>query len=62
MKIPVRCWKVVYSLSQKKVIYCYIFFNTDTPVRYDSDLSNLESMIGYSLGIVDNTKKKKKKS
>jgi DNA/RNA endonuclease G (NUC1) len=61
MKIPNRCWKVVYSLSQKKVIYCYVFFNNETPVRYDSDLTNLELMLGYSLGIVDVSKKKKKK-
>lgn len=61
MKIPISCWKVVYSLSQKKVIYCYIFFNIDTPIRYDSDLGNLESMLGYSLGIVEESKKKNKK-
>jgi DNA/RNA endonuclease G (NUC1) len=61
MKIPSKCWKAVYSLSQQKVICCYIFFNTDTPVRYDSDLSNLEAMLGYSLGIPEPTKKKKKK-
>ncbi len=61
MKIPVSCFKVVYSLSQKKIIYCYIFLNTDTPVRYDSDLKNVEAMIGYSLGIEEKTKKKKKK-
>lgn len=60
MKIPSKCWKVVYSLSQKKVIYCYIFLNTDTPIRYDSDLLNVESMIGYSLGIPVTTKKTKK--
>ena len=38
-----------------------MFFNTDAPVKYDSDLTNLETMLGYSLGIVEAPKKKKKK-
>ena len=61
MKIPTKCWKVVYSLSQKKIISCCIFFNIDSPAKYDSDLTNLETMLGYSLGIVEVSKKKKKK-
>lgn len=59
MKIPVRCWKVVYSLSQKKVLYCLVFYNIETPTRYNTSLENLESMLGYSLGIVKPNKKKK---
>jgi endonuclease G len=61
MKIPTKCWKVVYSLSQKKVISCCVFFNIDAPLKYDSDLINLEALLGYSLGIVEVSKKKKKK-
>lgn len=65
MKIPVKCWKVIYSLSQKKVLYCYIFLNSETPLRYESNVEGLESMLGYSLGlpkeIVNNKKVKKKK-
>ena len=59
MKIPVRCWKVVYSLSQKKLLYCLVFYNIETPKRYNTSLENLESMLGYSLGIVKPNKKKK---
>jgi len=61
MKVPSKCWKVVYSLSQKKVVYCYIFLNTDTPLRYDSDLKSLELMLGYSLLIPNEKKPKSKK-
>ena len=60
MKIPSLCWKVVYSLSLKKVVLCSMYYNTDTPVKTDTDLVKLESILGYSLGIVNNVKKKKK--
>lgn len=61
MKIPVKCWKLIYSLSQKKILYCYIFLNNDTPVKYESDIKVLESLLGYSLGIGEGKKKNKKK-
>jgi DNA/RNA endonuclease G (NUC1) len=65
MKIPVKCWKLIYSLSQKKILYCYIFLNSDTPLRYESNIGGLELMLGYSLNIpkenVNNKKVKKKK-
>lgn len=61
MKIPNMCWKVVYSLSQKKVIMCNVFTNTDTPIVYSWTLVNLESMLGYSLGIPTDIPKKKEK-
>jgi endonuclease G len=61
MKIPNMCWKVVYSLSQKKVISCVVFTNNDTPVVSTWELVNLESMLGYSLGIPTDVKKKEKK-
>jgi len=60
MKIPSICWKVVYSLSKKKVVLCTLFYNNDTPVKVDGNLENLELMLGYSLGIYPETKKKKK--
>ena len=59
MKIPSICWKVVYSLSKKKIILCTIYYNTDTPVKTDTTLEKLESMLGYSLGIIKPKKKKK---
>ena len=60
MKIPSICWKVVYSLSQKKVVICSIYYNTNTPVKTDTSLEKLELMLGYSLGVYPETKKKKK--
>lgn len=61
MKIPNMCWKVVYSLTQKKVISCVMFTNNDTPVVTTWTLVNLESMLGYSLEIPTDVKKKEKK-
>jgi endonuclease G len=60
MKIPSVCWKVVYSLSLKKVVYCALFYNNDTPVKTDTNLGSLELMLGYSLGVYTENKKKKK--
>lgn len=62
MKIPNMCWKVVYSLSQKKVIVCNVFTNNETPVVNSWSLENLENMLGYSLDLpTDGPKKKEKK-
>lgn len=60
IKIPSICWKVVYSLSLKKVIYCYLFYNTDTPIKTETNLGSLELMLGYSLNVYSDNKKKKK--
>jgi endonuclease G len=60
MKIPSVCWKVVYSLSLKKVVYCALFYNNDTPVKTDTNLGSLELMLGYSLNVYSDNKKKKK--
>ena len=56
MKIPEQCWKVVYSLSKKKVIYCCVFTNTDNPIKTDYSLSNLEALLGYSISTPDTKK------
>ena len=60
MKVPSICWKVVYSLSLKKVVLCSLFYNNDTPVKTDTNLGNLELMLGFSLGVYTESKKKKK--
>jgi hypothetical protein len=60
MKVPIICWKVVYSLSLKKVVYCALFYNNDTPVKTDTNLGNIELMLGYSLNVYSDNKKKKK--
>lgn len=61
MKIPKQCWKVVYSLSQKKVIYCYVFTNTETPIKTEWSLANLEALLGYSIVVTEPKKVKSKK-
>jgi endonuclease G len=53
MKVPTICWKVVYSLSLKKIVFCSIYYNNDKPSKKDTDLITLESLLGYSLGIID---------
>lgn len=58
MKIPSICWKVVYSLSQKKVILCIIYSNDVKPVKTNTSLEKLEMMLGYSLKVQPETKKK----
>ena len=60
IKIPSVCWKVVYSLSLKKIVYCTIFYNTEIPTKTETNLGNLELMLGYSLNVYTENKKKKK--
>ena len=60
MKVPSICWKVVYSLSQNKVVICCIYNNNNKPVKTNISLEKLEMMLGYSLGVYPETKKKKK--
>lgn len=59
MTIPSRCWRVIYSLSQKKIITCVVFMNNDKPIKYDTKINELEGMLGYSLDINDAKKTKK---
>lgn len=61
MKIPKECWKVVYSLSKRKVIYCFVFKNDDSAIRTEWTLRNLEVYLGYSLGTEEYLNSKKKK-
>ena len=37
-----------------------IYYNNDKPVKTDTSLEKLELMLGYSLGVYPETKKKKK--
>lgn len=43
--VPETCWKVVYSHTQKKVLMCYIFTNTTTPVMKPIDIKVLNNML-----------------
>lgn len=47
--VPDYCWKVVYSLSTKKVIECLIFPNDNSDSVRSIDLQELKRKIGYSI-------------
>jgi endonuclease G len=61
MSIPSRCWKVVYSLSSKQVLFSSIFTNSENPSEIPMSIENLEIYLGYSINLPKPTKKKKKK-
>ncbi len=43
--VPDTCWKIVYSHSKKKIIMCYIFTNTTTPIMTETNVSTLNEML-----------------
>lgn len=45
VNVPDQCWKVVYSLSKKTIIYCAIFTNTNKPERTDIKIDVLNSQL-----------------
>ena len=48
--VPDYCWKIVKSLSTKKIIYCMLFTNKiDDNVEKDVSLDQLKSLLGYQL-------------
>jgi endonuclease G, mitochondrial len=47
--IPKYCWKVVQSLTTKKVLYCQLYTNTSKPVMKNVKTYELERMLGYKL-------------
>lgn len=51
--VPDSCWKVVQSLTTKKIIYCLIFTNTDNPVVKNISLNSLNKYINkkYKINI-----------
>ena len=51
MLIPIICWKVVYDIKKKRVIYCRTYTNTQNPIKEEMLLYELEGKIGYILDI-----------
>jgi endonuclease G len=50
MTIPDSCYKVVYSLSTRKLIFCYTFANKATGnLKNSVDVKSLEKRLGYKL-------------
>jgi endonuclease G, mitochondrial len=48
--VPVYCWKIVESLTSKKIIHCMIFTNQDNNnTEKDIDINQLKSELGYRL-------------
>ncbi len=43
--VPDSCWKIVYSYTQKKVIFSYIYINTDLPQRSSINYEKLLSLV-----------------
>lgn len=43
--VPVQCWKVVYSYTQKKIILSYIFTNSSSPNKTEIDVHTLNDII-----------------
>jgi endonuclease G, mitochondrial len=49
--IPNYCWKVVQSLTTKKIIYCFIISNDNACMYSDVLILDLEKKLGYNLPI-----------
>lgn len=48
--VPQHCWKVVYSLSKKVIIYCLWFENNDTESKATEEtITTLEKKLGYTI-------------
>jgi len=47
--IPDKCWKIVYSLSKKKIIYCLIFNNDNSNTYENITYENLKKQIKYKV-------------
>lgn len=49
ISVPSYCWKVVESLSTKKLIHIFLFTNTDEATYKTVSLSKIETELGYKL-------------
>ena len=47
--VPEYCWKVVYSMTTWKVLYCLMFPNDSSDQYYDISTNDLEEQIGIKL-------------
>lgn len=48
--VPEHCWKVVYSLSKKVIIYCLWFENSELEASVtDETIGSLEERLGYNI-------------
>lgn len=48
--VPKFCWKVVYSLKRKTVIFALWFRNSKVPKVSEETIESLEKKLGYSVG------------
>lgn len=49
ISVPDYCWKVVQSLSTKKILFCGWFTNTNKATKEDISFSELINRTGYQL-------------
>lgn len=52
--VPTKCWKVVYSKTQKKVVLCTVYENDDSATKIDISLEDLNYILceKYNIDIV----------
>lgn len=50
--VPTRTWKVVYSLSTKKIVYCLIFDNDNVAAKVNEiSVTDLQKLVGLDLSL-----------
>jgi endonuclease G len=49
--IPDYCWKVCQSLTDKKILFCFIVSNDDKAILKETTLKEIQKLIGYNLNI-----------
>jgi len=45
ISVPDKCWKIVYSMDKKKVIYSLIFPNDDSDSYHEIDFNQLKGLV-----------------
>ena len=49
--VPIYCWKVVESLTTKKVLFCGWFGNTNPATEVDVTVEELEKKLKYKISL-----------
>lgn len=47
--VPDNCWKIVYSLSKKKILWCIWFVNSPKAVSEETTFVDLQKLIPYKI-------------
>lgn len=49
MRVPTKCWKVVYNIHTKTIVHALIFTNTTLSLYHTTTLKDIEARIGFKL-------------